>query len=1075
MHFKHILTMSVTSFIVASMGFGASELTPMQAMDQIRKDHPKLMTVQRSGQVHKILDKQLATGQTPIATAENFITTFSPALDVDANEFIQRGPFFDKHVEQELMYIPETGGHKFTGVYYMQTADGLPVYGSRLMVLVRNIKDYPAVSATIDLRDVKGYKAPKRLVSSEAVALMAAATRLGRGATVSQPELMVYAGTQHELHEPTAALVFEATVGGSWDFESYKKFELIIDAQTGELLHEVNRIMHVDGNVAGMATESSGADVCEPESPEGMPYAKVTMGGTTEYADANGDFSIAGSGTITSTMDGQWFDSQNQSGSDASLSQSSSDPYFMHNEPNNNEQYRAQVNAYLHANVVRDYVLNFAPSFPTIGTQTSFPVKTGVSGTCNAFYDYSSINFYNAGGGCSNTAFSVIVHHEYGHHLVAVAGSGQGQYGEGMGDVMGVLITGDNQLARGFYSNDCVNGIRNADNNHQYPCSGGIHDCGQLISGCVWDTVAAMEASYPGQGVDIVANLAINSIPMHSGDSIDPSITTDWLTLDDDDGDLSNGTPHSAEILAGFAMHHMDDWPPPATYACCIDEECSELTSVDCSAAGGVWRNGYYCNQVSCVPLPNDFCETAQYISDGTWDLMTLGALTDNDPYNDEQCSGTYLGEMHADVWFSYIACENGSMTVSTCNLINFDSDIVVYEGSCDAMTQVACNGDGDGCAGYSSTTTFNVTQGTNYLIRVGGWDGSSEGSGSLSVDGPGEGCDTDPALIIEYPSGRPDLLDPNGGTTVEITVESGTSDPTDGSLFYNDGSGWMESALTGSYIATFPAFDCGASVDWYISMNSADGDVVVSPSGAPTSTWNAHVYTDSEITFDDDFNSDQGWTVDASAGTGNWDRVTPSNGGVRCDAPTDADGSGMCYVTGNGTDEDVDDGTTTLYSPIMEVSDGAVLTYSRWYSNGSDCNGGDPNNDYFYVDVSRDGGAWTNLETVGPVDQSSGGWYDVEHTLSGDGEIQVRFACGDLGAGSVIEAGVDGVSLSRSFCDDVSCLGDVTGDGTVDVTDLLAVVGAWDNTSGPEDVNQDGIVDVSDLLAVVGAWGACP
>ena len=42
MHFKHILTMSVTSLIVASMGFGASELTPTQAMDQIRKDHPEI-------------------------------------------------------------------------------------------------------------------------------------------------------------------------------------------------------------------------------------------------------------------------------------------------------------------------------------------------------------------------------------------------------------------------------------------------------------------------------------------------------------------------------------------------------------------------------------------------------------------------------------------------------------------------------------------------------------------------------------------------------------------------------------------------------------------------------------------------------------------------------------------------------------------------------------------------------------------------------------------------------------------------------------------------------------------------
>ncbi|PXY78488.1 MAG: hypothetical protein CXX81_07525 [Methanobacteriota archaeon] len=44
-----------------------------------------------------------------------------------------------------------------------------------------------------------------------------------------------------------------------------------------------------------------------------------------------------------------------------------------------------------------------------------------------------------------------------------------------------------------------------------------------------------------------------------------------------------------------------------------------------------------------------------------------------------------------------------------------------------------------------------------------------------------------------------------------------------------------------------------------------------------------------------------------------------------------------------------------------------------------------------------------------------------------------------------------------------------------MDVVDLLAVVGAWGNTGGPEDVNGDGVVNVSDLLTVVEAWGACP
>ena len=909
--FKHcISTFAVVSVIVSAASFAADSYVSVE-MQQLRKDHPRLKTIDRNGRIHKLLAPDLAEGRSPIQTAENFINEWSAGLGVDADQFIERGPFPDRHSVQELMYNRETGQHKFTGVYYMQTADGLPVYRSRLMVLVRNANDFPAVSATTELRNVKGYKVPKRLVASEALALMAAATHLGRGATVTPPELMVFAGTDKEHSEPTAALVFEATVGGNWDIDNYKKFELVVDAQTGEILHEENRILHVDGNVSGMATESSGADVCDPESAAGMPYAKVTLGGSTEYADANGNFTIAGSGTITSTLDGRWFDSQNQSGSDASLSQNSSDPYFMHSEANNNEQYRAQVNGYLQSNVVRDFTLYYAPSYPTIGTQTSFPVKTGVSGTCNAFYDYSSINFYNAGGGCSNTAFSVVVHHEYGHHLVSCAGSGQGAYGEGMGDVMAVLITGDNQLARGFYSNDCNNGIRNADNNHQYPCSGEIHDCGQLISGCVWDTMAAMESSFPGQGLDIVSTLAINSIMMHSGTSITPSITTDWLVLDDDDGDLGTGTPHCDEIMAGFGMHNMG------------------VDNYDC---------------------PN-------------------------------------------------------------------------------------------------------------------------------------------PALSISYPDGKPNLVDPNGGTIVAVDISNGTSEPVDGSeqLLFNEGSGWVTLSLVpeggSSYSAIFPSFDCGASVDWYVSAEPVVGATVTSPSDAPVSSWYASAYSGTDIIFDDNFQSNQGWTVDAGAGTGNWTRVVPSEGGDRCDSGTDADGSGMCYVTGNSGDEDVDDGTTILYSPIMDASNAPALSYYRWYSNGVSCDGADPNNDIFEVDISDDGGTtWMDLETVGPYGEGTdGGWFFKEFDLSNvsgfepTANFQVRFVCGDLNSGSVIEAGVDGVLLSQGYCDEESCVGDANGDGMVGVSDILIVIDEWGQSGGMGDINDDGAVDVSDLLAVVDAWGACP
>ncbi|MBM44234.1 MAG: hypothetical protein CMJ36_04385 [Phycisphaerae bacterium] len=65
------------------------------------------------------------------------------------------------------------------------------------------------------------------------------------------------------------------------------------------------------------------------------------------------------------------------------------------------------------------------------------------------------------------------------------------------------------------------------------------------------------------------------------------------------------------------------------------------------------------------------------------------------------------------------------------------------------------------------------------------------------------------------------------------------------------------------------------------------------------------------------------------------------------------------------------------------------------------------------------------------------------------------------------------------SECADTSCsepcIGDVDGNGSVDVTDLLAIISAWGPCSGcDEDIDGNGAVDVSDLLAIISAWGTC-
>ena len=55
-------------------------------------------------------------------------------------------------------------------------------------------------------------------------------------------------------------------------------------------------------------------------------------------------------------------------------------------------------------------------------------------------------------------------------------------------------------------------------------------------------------------------------------------------------------------------------------------------------------------------------------------------------------------------------------------------------------------------------------------------------------------------------------------------------------------------------------------------------------------------------------------------------------------------------------------------------------------------------------------------------------------------------------------------------------CVGDTNTDGSVNVTDLLALLAAWGSNPGHvADFNDDGNVNVTDLLALLAAWGTCP
>ncbi|HNQ25077.1 MAG TPA: hypothetical protein PKK06_18515, partial [Phycisphaerae bacterium] len=729
----------LATLVVCSGWAAANEAAVNPALERVKAEFPGAWTQYDGDKLQRIYaySAPFGYGDTPEQTAARFVQDYAAAVGADTDDLFPVSFLEDARATQPVMYDAQTGTYKFTLVYYTQWRDGVPVFRSDLRLLVKNEPGYPLVLASTNLQDLGSYRVPMAALSSPRVDLgeTSVAAAYPQMVNFGVPETVIWAGYDQVRADPTLALTFVADNGlaGTTD---YQKRLFVTDAQTGKILYDENMILSVDvtGNVSGKASPDYRADACITELVTPMPYARVSIGTTVAYADANGNFVIPNSGsssvTVVSTVRGRYFDVNNQSSSDASLSVVVTPPgpaNFVHNS-GNAEYTTAEVNGYIQANVVRDMALTANPSYPTIGTQYDWPVNVNIADTCNAYYDYSSINFYRSGGGCNNTAFGDVIHHEYGHHLVNVGGSGQDAYGEGMADSVALNITGRSQMGIGFES--CSTGIRNANNTIQYPCSGEIHYCGQLLSGCVWDMRTQLMLGNPSQGAAIARDLTVNSILLHSGGSITPTITTDFLTLDDDDSNLSNGTPHWAAICTGFGNHNMD-----------------------CPA------------------------------------LATIG---------------------------------------------------------------------------------------------------------------------------FTYPYGRPTMLDPSVPTQIQVVVVplAGTPQQNTGKMYYRlNGGSWVETNMTqtsaNNYIATLPAASCYANYDYYFSARDTLNNLVKDPSDAPTSYFSAVVATGQSIFFEDDFQTNKGWTVTAGATLGNWERADPepvvyegSNYSQPGDDHTPAPGT-LCYVTG--------------------------------------------------------------------------------------------------------------------------------------------------------------------------------
>ncbi|HUS28864.1 MAG TPA: MYXO-CTERM sorting domain-containing protein [Kofleriaceae bacterium] len=225
----------------------------------------------------------------------------------------------------------------------------------------------------------------------------------------------------------------------------------------------------------------------------------------------------------------------------------------------------AQLTSFVAASQAKAFVrTRINPNLAWLNNQ--LPVSVNENQTCNAFSTGNDIHFYKGGSQCENTGrIADVVYHEFGHSVHAQSiidgeGSFDSSLSEGLADTLAAAITGDHGMGRGFFHNDSP--LRDLDpvgKELKWPddADGEPHDEGEIIGGTLWDLRTALEAQY-GQEAGFNKFLVLYYGIVQRASDI-PSSYAAALTVDDDDGDLSNGTPNQCLIDNAFGKHGLSD------------------------------------------------------------------------------------------------------------------------------------------------------------------------------------------------------------------------------------------------------------------------------------------------------------------------------------------------------------------------------------------------------------------------------------------------------------------------------------------------------------------------------------
>ena len=349
--------------------------------------------------------------------------------------------------------------------------------------------------------------------------------------------------------------------------DPYGDYISYIDAHSGEVLYRKNMTMHMQKITSTGKVKMNNAH--EDPVDVNFPYQHIMIGGEQYTSDENGELEIeiTEKTPVEAEFSGEYCKAYFKDKEDAFFQDTllpGEDLTIIWNDENSHPFERS---VYYQTNRIHKWFKDMDPEM----TSMDFPVKVqllwsfpyGTNASCN--YTGDTLSFWNVSDDKYNFSETPgILFHEYGHavnfRLYMDLGVPRGMENmtthEALADATACFILDDHRLGYGSTTAKPELYMRNLKNDFVFPddIKGESHHDGQILGGAFWDLREATSLQYASE----ISHFARYGTPD------DPNVGvafSEWfievLIADDDDGDLTNGTPHFQEIVESFNKHQI--------------------------------------------------------------------------------------------------------------------------------------------------------------------------------------------------------------------------------------------------------------------------------------------------------------------------------------------------------------------------------------------------------------------------------------------------------------------------------------------------------------------------------------